>query len=316
MPTPRIQRIVVGVDFSQPSISALAWVAQNFQDAELMLVHCLELPHLPAFLARHAAARDRTRELASEGARERLAILGHSLGSAHVQTEVRECTPVEGIIASTSAFNADLVVVASTGAKLGASLRGRLGRTAERLARISSVPVLLHTGARREHLRRLLVAVDDSEITPHVLAWTRYLAARFDARVTAVHVVSSAVMTHVLTMAAAGGASDAEVSREAREEFRDDADGWINEMVTSGLDPERVTSEVEFGEPGQEIIAASLRLDSDMIVLGSKGAGVVRRALLGSVVSEVLHWARCPVLVVVDPTDEIEEAIEDAIEAK
>ena len=77
-------------------------------------------------------------------------------------------------------------------------------------------------------------------------------------------------------------------------------------MVRVGLGPARVTSEVDFGEPGQEIVAAAVRQHSDMIVLGSRGAGSVRRALLGSVVSEVLHQAPCPVLVVVDPEDEIE----------
>lgn len=305
MRTPRIDRIVVGVDFSVTSSAAVEWIASVFPDAELTLVHCLETPRIPAFLARHDTARQRMIELAREGANDRLGVLARSLGARRPRTELRECAPVDGIVASARAANADLVAVGATGVRLDGTLRGHIGRTAERLARSSPVPLLMCTGAMQERPRRLLAAVDEAEITPHVLAWARGLARRWDARVTAVHVVSSAVMTHVLSMAAVGGGGDEEVQATAREEFRDDADGWINEMIVAGLDPQRVTSEVEFGEPGQEILAAAVRLESDIILLGSKGAGAVRRALLGSVVSEVLHWSRCPVLVVVDPEDEL-----------
>jgi nucleotide-binding universal stress UspA family protein len=302
----RIDRIVIGVDFSQPSNAAVDWTARNFPAAELTLVHCIELPHVPAFLGGRSESRERMLTLAREGATERLATLGHALAGVRVRTEVRECAPVEGLVAAVTAHAADLAVVATTGTRLGGNWRGRIGGTAERIARCSPVPVLLAARPRRTRPQKLLVALDDADITPHVLAWTRALAERFDAAVTAVHVVSSAVLTHVMTMAAVGGASDAEVSERVRDEFRDDTDGWINEMVSVGLDPARVTSEVDFGEPGQEIVAAAERCASDLIVIGSRGAGRVRRALLGSVVSEVLHWAPCPVLVVVDPEDEIE----------
>jgi nucleotide-binding universal stress UspA family protein len=69
----RIARIVVGVDFSEPSGAAVEWVARSFPDADLTLVHCLDAPRVPAFLARHAAPRQRMRELAREGASDRLA---------------------------------------------------------------------------------------------------------------------------------------------------------------------------------------------------------------------------------------------------
>jgi nucleotide-binding universal stress UspA family protein len=299
-----VARIVVGVDFSEPSTAAVDWVARAFPDADLTLAHCLDAPRVPGFLARRAEPRQRLLELAREGASDRLAAIGHALSTRRVRTEVRECGPVDGLVTSVRAADADLVVVGVTGLRLDGTPRGHMGRTAERLARCAPVPLLVYAGTPRERPRHLLVALDEADITGHVLAWTRTLMDTWDARATAVHVVSSAIMTHVMTMAAAGGASDPEVEARTREEFRDDADGWINEMVIAGLDPARVTSEVDFGEPGQEILAAAARRGADMIVLGSKGAGAVRRAFLGSVVTEVLHWAHCPVLVVVDPDDE------------
>jgi nucleotide-binding universal stress UspA family protein len=50
------------------------------------------------------------------------------------------------------------------------------------------------------------------------------------------------------------------------------------------------------GEPGAVLCAASENLD--LLVLGSRAYGPVRRALLGSVSAEAMRTARCPVLVV------------------
>lgn len=48
----------------------------------------------------------------------------------------------------------------------------------------------------------------------------------------------------------------------------------------------------------QEICAAAEKFGPRLVVVGSHGWGVVRRALFGSVSTGVLHHANCPVLVV------------------
>ena len=55
---------------------------------------------------------------------------------------------------------------------------------------------------------------------------------------------------------------------------------------------------VERGEPGELICEVAAEERADLIVVGSHGKGVIRRALLGSVSYHVLHHAPCPVLVV------------------
>lgn len=296
----RIERIVVGVDFSAHSMAAVEWVALNFPSAALVLVHCIAVPRVPGLVERHEESRRRLMALARASAAERLALLVRALAGRTVWADVREGAAVEALVTAVGDHDADLVVVATTGSH-GAPAASVVGHTAERLARCSPVPVLLCTGAQRARPARILVAVDDADITPSVLAWTRHLAARFDARVAAVHVVSSAVLSHVLSIAAAQDGAEGAAPERAREAFRRETDGWISGMVTGSLDARRATSEVDFGEPGREIVAAALRHDSDLVVLGSHGAGGVPRVLLGSVVSEVLHHAPCPVLVVVDP---------------
>ena len=52
------------------------------------------------------------------------------------------------------------------------------------------------------------------------------------------------------------------------------------------------------GEPDREIVALSEELGAGLIVMGSRGLGGVRRALIGSVSDSVVRHAHCPVMVV------------------
>ena len=51
------------------------------------------------------------------------------------------------------------------------------------------------------------------------------------------------------------------------------------------------------GEPDKEIIRLSEEIGATLIVMGSRGLGAVRRALMGSVSDSVVKHAHCPVLV-------------------
>jgi nucleotide-binding universal stress UspA family protein len=52
------------------------------------------------------------------------------------------------------------------------------------------------------------------------------------------------------------------------------------------------------GKPAEEIVALGEELGADLIVVGSRGRGGLRRALIGSVSDSVVRYAHCPVLVV------------------
>ncbi len=55
---------------------------------------------------------------------------------------------------------------------------------------------------------------------------------------------------------------------------------------------------VEHGDPGERICEVARIERFDLVVVGSRGAGFLRRALLGSVSRYVAQHAPCPVLVV------------------
>uniref|UniRef100_A0A8W8LV17 UspA domain-containing protein n=1 Tax=Magallana gigas TaxID=29159 RepID=A0A8W8LV17_MAGGI len=50
-------------------------------------------------------------------------------------------------------------------------------------------------------------------------------------------------------------------------------------------------------KPGEGILKAATDLNADMIVMGSRGLGTVRRTILGSVSDYILHHSPVPVIV-------------------
>jgi len=55
---------------------------------------------------------------------------------------------------------------------------------------------------------------------------------------------------------------------------------------------------LSMGKADHEIVALAEEIVAGLIVMGSKGRGGIRRALMGSVSDAVVRHAHCPVLVV------------------
>lgn len=51
-------------------------------------------------------------------------------------------------------------------------------------------------------------------------------------------------------------------------------------------------------KPGEEIVKAAADEKGGLIVMGTRGLGLIRRTLLGSVSEYVVHHANCPVTIV------------------
>lgn len=185
-------------------------------------------------------------------------------------------------------LGADLIAVGR-----GAGDDGVLGGTAERLLNSASVPVLMVPSSTSGALEQILVAVDDSPQTAEVLSWTCALAKRHHARAAVVHVFQP-------TFAGLGGLVSGGASRRALEEKQEgQARAWLKQCVQdAGFDADRVTTEIREGDPAEQILSRESVPQPDLIVTGSRGAGAVQKALLGSVASSVLRAASRPVLVV------------------
>ncbi|HYN62923.1 MAG TPA: universal stress protein [Rubrivivax sp.] len=75
--------------------------------------------------------------------------------------------------------------------------------------------------------------------------------------------------------------------------------------------------EVAKGDPAHTLIDILENFACDMVVMGARGMGTLRSAMLGSVSHEVLHAAQVPVLIVkqVEPPDTDEDSDEAADKA-
>ena len=82
----------------------------------------------------------------------------------------------------------------------------------------------------------------------------------------------------------------------AEREARELLDEQVKKVEDAGGTVARVHLREE--EPAEEIVALAEELGADLIVVGSRHRGRIRRALAGSVSDWVVRYVRCPVLVI------------------
>jgi nucleotide-binding universal stress UspA family protein len=292
----RIERVVVCIDFSTPSVDAARWVSRYFAPgAELVLAHVISIPEAPPLARGKLVRRDLLIDTMREGAEKRLREISLSLGADRVWLELREGEPVECITTLADDFSAQLVVAGAHGERAG--LLEGLGSTADRLVRASARPVMLVTQPRLTTPRHVLVPLDKADDAPGALSWASTLSQSVGARVTAIHVATGGAASGALAaLAVVSGVSPADATAPLI--ASDKSDRWLETAVSAGVPTDLARSEVVVGEPTLEILAAAKRLDADLIVMARRAAGNLRRAVLGSVVAGVLRGASCPVLVV------------------
>jgi nucleotide-binding universal stress UspA family protein len=136
--------------------------------------------------------------------------------------------------------------------------------------------------------KSILVAWDGSEHAKRALSEAVDLARTQDARLT------------LLTVAAPLQAWPGPVVPISQA----DLDGVAEQILAEGeaLVPEgiRVSGRTAAGHPGIELLKRATAADDDLIVMGSRGRGAIRSAVLGSTSHFVLNHATVPILIVHD----------------
>src|SRR5687767_8358904 len=91
-----------------------------------------------------------------------------------------------------------------------------------------------------------------------------------------------------------------EVMRSVLEQAEGEARSFLEEQAKQvGASGGKVAeTHLRAGEPDKEIVRLSEELDVGTIVMGSRGLGGLRRALMGGVSESVVRHAHCPVFVV------------------
>jgi nucleotide-binding universal stress UspA family protein len=207
--------------------------------------------------------------------------------------QVVEGDPRERIVEIAQDWRADLVVIGGRG--LGALMGALLGSVSTAVLRRAVCPVLV-VKWRSTRMRRALVAVDGSEDS--------WAAAQSFARLplpkeSTVRLL--AVLDVPPMMAPTEGAAPAMVTTPEAliSERRAQLEGILSRVAASYQGVVRdVERSVVVGGPAAEIVSAAREPGVDLVVVGARGLGPIRRWLLGSVSEHVLHHADCPVLVV------------------
>jgi nucleotide-binding universal stress UspA family protein len=144
----------------------------------------------------------------------------------------------------------------------------------------------------------VLIATDGSDDALDAATTAFPLLAAADT-VTVVCVVETpGIATEELGSGFGGGAENpAEIDRAWATENAAAAaaiDRTIAALPTSA----KIEPAVEFGDAGQAISRLAEERGSDVVVVGSRGHGALRRALLGSVSTHVVNHAPCAVMIV------------------
>lgn len=88
-------------------------------------------------------------------------------------------------------------------------------------------------------------------------------------------------------------------SAEERSRLKQEAQNILAEQVKKieSLGVIVAQSHLRMGKPDEEIVSLAEELDAGLLVIGSRGRGGIRRALMGSVSDSVVRHAHCPVMV-------------------
>ncbi|WP_158501724.1 universal stress protein [Vitiosangium sp. GDMCC 1.1324] len=158
-------------------------------------------------------------------------------------------------------------------------------------------------------MRRILVAVDSTDVARQAARVGLDLAGRMGARVTLVHVLPRSV--------AEGETDDFAAFESACEDY---ANGLLTEMrLLTGHSGPSIGTAVLHGEPAEAISKAAEAEDVDLVIVGTRARGALARTLLGSVADALLRQCPKPLMVVPEaprkaPT-EAERAEEELAEA-
>ncbi len=138
----------------------------------------------------------------------------------------------------------------------------------------------------------IVVGVDGSEHSQRVLEWAVKEAVLRQAPLTVltVHEVAASHWT--------GNPVVYPEDRPEEAKARQAAEEAVNQVVSEigGTRPASVTVRAVSGLAAKELVEASK--GADLVVVGSRGGGGFAGLLVGSVSSQVVHHAACPVVVI------------------
>jgi len=271
-------------DFSPGSVAViqLASGLAALGVKHVIAVNAFDAGSLESPVAR-AALKDAGRQL-----KETLAKVDH--GDVELTGHVIEGPPARTVLAAAKDYKADLIVLGSTGKRPVAELL--LGSLSEQVTRESDLPVLwvrfpVITELNTPEIDRKAKRLSDVVVHPTDFSECsgRALDAILDAephRVILAHAVDDAGMHPT--------EAEARVAEAARR-----LETIQRRLARCGL---KASTRVGRGDPAKVLLGIVKGEKATMMVLGSRGKGLVTESILGSVSAQLLRQATVPVMVI------------------
>jgi nucleotide-binding universal stress UspA family protein len=151
---------------------------------------------------------------------------------------------------------------------------------------------------------KILLATDGSEDALFAARTAVNLANKTSSEL---HVVYVEEMPRRFSSASEASSLEEMIDPEFEEKMRQQAEAAARQLLEEQVqkikeikeaDGQIAQAHAKFGRPDAEIVHLAEELDAGIVVVGSRGQGGLRRALLGSVSDSVVRHAHCPVLIV------------------
>ena len=283
--------ILLAADGSEEAVLAVR-VAAEFSEETNSEVHVVYVLPTEAELVGHHFYSEEIRESVIERAeREARSFLEEqaqqvrSEGGKVAETHLRVGRPEKEVVKLAGVLDAGTIVMGSRG--LGTAGRMLMGSVSDSVVRHAHCPVMVVRGEPVVFPTRIVLATDGSREADLAASTAAELAKSTDSELHVVHVGSVAP-----TFFAATEEEPARMAREARKML----DDQVGSIEATGANV--AEAHLRFGGAAEEIVALAEDKGAGLIVMGSRGRGGIRRALMGSVSENVVRHAHCPVLVV------------------
>src|SRR5215216_3676426 len=208
-----------------------------------------------------------------------------NVGGTVAQSHLRMGGAAEEVIDLAEELETGLIVLGSRGR--GRIRRALMGSVSDSIVRHAHCPVMVVRWKPVVFPAKILVATDGSEEADLAAQSAADLAARTGSELHVTHVGTA--LSHVECM---GAVTKELLDKEAKEVL----EAQLERMEEAGASV--TEAHLMSGRADEEIIFLAEGVGADLVVVGSRGLGGVRRTLVGSVSDSVVRHAHCPVLVV------------------
>jgi nucleotide-binding universal stress UspA family protein len=148
-------------------------------------------------------------------------------------------------------------------------------------------------------IKNILLPIDGSESSLKAIAFAGDLARLSDAMVTLLRVHDPQTLP-IVTMGEIPSVISPEMIEMMEKDLNDPGKNPCFEQAKKelGIDEGKVREQIMWGQPAKTICEFAENDKSDLIVISPRGHSVFSELLLGSVSSQVVHHAPCPVTIV------------------